>query len=144
MTFVEARGGEFLISDVYPTLEIFPIQPGINIHMHCMYPLSATRLLLLNHIMFKQETHDPMFEAMKSFSQIKGDMIALPKNDYTNGMIYNQSDRFIYSSIKFYLSQAFIDRLQVFSVAHMHHLFCLKLKGLHLSPFTKHIEWNYT
>lgn len=104
MTFVEARGGEFLISDVYPTLEIFPIQPGINIHMHCMYPLSATRLLLLNHIMFKQETHDSMFEAMKSFSQIKGDMIALPKNDYTNGMIYNQSDRFIYRVRKIYSS----------------------------------------
>ncbi len=71
MTFVEARGGEFLISDVYPTLEIFPLQPNINIHMHCMYPLSATRLLLLNHIMFKQETADPMLEAMKSFSLLQ-------------------------------------------------------------------------
>ena len=104
MTFVEARGGEFLISDVYPTLEIFPLQPNINIHMHCMYPLSATRLLLLNHIMFKQETADPMLEAMKSFSQIKGDLIALPKNDYTNGMTYAQSDKFIYRVRKIYSS----------------------------------------
>lgn len=104
MTFVEARGGEFLISDVYPTLEIFPIRPGINIHMHCMYPLSATRLLLLNHIMFKQKTNDPMLETMKSFSQIKGDLIALPKNDYTNGVAYNQNDKFIYRVRKIYSS----------------------------------------
>lgn len=104
MTFVEARGGEFLISDVYPTLEIFPLRPGINIHMHCMYPLSATRLLLLNHIMFKQETNDPMLETMKSFSQIKGDLIALPKNDYTNGVAYNQNDKFIYRVRKIYSS----------------------------------------
>lgn len=104
MTFVDARGGEFLISDNYPTLEIFPVRQGINIHLHCLYPLSATRLLLLNHIMFKQETNDPRFEFMKSFSQIKGNLIAPPKNDYTNGMIYNQSDRFIYRVRKIYSS----------------------------------------
>lgn len=102
MTFVDARGGDFLISDVYPTLEIFPISQDINIHLHCLYPLSATRLLLLNHIMFKQETYDSMFETMKKFSQIKGDLIAPPKNYYTNGMLYNQSDRFIYRVRKIY------------------------------------------
>ena len=50
MTFVDARGGEFLLSDIYPTLEVFPIT-DINIHLHCILPLSPTRMLLLNHIM---------------------------------------------------------------------------------------------
>ena len=104
MTFVDARGGEFLISDVYPTLEIFPIQTGINIYMHCLYPLSATRLLVLNHVMFKRETNDPMLETMKSFSHIKGDLIALPKNDYANGFLYSQKDKFIYKVKKVYSS----------------------------------------
>ena len=104
MTFVDARGGEFLLSDIYPTLEIFPMRPGVNIHMHCLYPLSATRLLVLNHIMFKQETNDFMLEMMKSFSHIKGNLLVLPKHDYKNGVIYNQDDKFIYKANKIYSS----------------------------------------
>jgi len=102
MTLVDSRGGEFLISDVYPTLEIFPMGPNINIHLHCLYPLSATRLLLLNHIMFKQPTDDLALEVMKSFSQIKGNLITLPKNDYSNGIIFSQADKFIYKVKKVY------------------------------------------
>ena len=45
MSFVEARGGEFLLSDIYPTLEIYPDFIA-NIHMHCLLPLSPTRLLI--------------------------------------------------------------------------------------------------
>ena len=104
MTFVDARGGEFLISDVYPTLEIFPIDPGINIHMHCLYPLSSTRLLLLNHIMFKQDTNDYRLERMKSFSQIKGDIIVAPKNEYTSRFLQDGKDKFIYKVKKIYAS----------------------------------------
>ena len=80
MTLVDARGGEFLLTDIYPTLEIFPVQPGINLHMHCFYPLSPTRMLILNHIVFKDEVDSPLFETIKSFSKISGDMIIPPKS----------------------------------------------------------------
>ena len=36
MTIIEARGGEFLLTDVYPPLEIFPVRSGVNLHMHCI------------------------------------------------------------------------------------------------------------
>ena len=104
MTFVDARGGEFLISDVYPTLEIFPMRPNVNIHLHCLFPLSATRLLLLNHVMFRQYTNDPMLEFMKNFSNIKGDLIALPKNNYVSVIPYGPNDIFIYKVKKIYSS----------------------------------------
>lgn len=102
MTFVDARGGEFVISDLYPTLEIFPIHSQANIHMHCLYQLSPTRLLLLNHIMFKQETNDPMIETMKKFSQIKGNLIIPPKNSYTNQFSYSKTDKYRYKVNKIY------------------------------------------
>ncbi len=80
MTFVDARGGEFLMSDVYPTLEILPVSNEINLHMHCLLPLSPTRMLLLNHIVFKNGDNGmPMLNAMLKYSQIQGDAIVPPK-----------------------------------------------------------------
>lgn len=102
MTFVDARGGDFLISDVYPTLEIFPFRRDINIHLHCLFPLSSTRLLLLNNIMFRKDTNAAGLEYMKNFSQIKGDLIAVPKNDYANGPIFGGEDKFKYKVKKIY------------------------------------------
>lgn len=102
MTLVDARGGEFIITDVYPTLEIFPIEPQVNIHMHCFYPLSPTRMLILNQIMFRYDTEDQLLNMMKSISQIKGNMIIPPKNKYIlNGELL-PDDEYIYKVNKIY------------------------------------------
>lgn len=104
MTFVDARGGQFILSDIYPTLEIFPIN-GVNIHMHCMLPLSPTRMLLLNHIMFRHETQNaPILKRMVSLSQIKGEAIIPPKNKYKTYGLMSPEDEFIYKVRKIYSS----------------------------------------
>lgn len=102
MTLVDARGGDFLITDVYPTLEIYPIKPQVNIHLHCFYPLSSERMLVLNHIMFKDEVSDPVIIRMKSTSKIKGDLICSPKNKYVMRGVMLPDDEFIYKVKKIY------------------------------------------
>ena len=114
MTFLDARGGEFLIGDVYPTLEVFPLKENVNIHLHCIYPLSSTRLLLLNHIMFKDEINDEVFESMKSISKIKGELVSPPKNKYVKIGNYDSNDLFIYKVNKIYESDIkYINALQL-------------------------------
>ncbi len=104
MTFVDARGGQFILSDIYPTLEVFPVG-GINIHMHCLLPLSPTRMLLLNHIMFKKENqNNPMFREMIELSQIKGDAIVPPNNKYKIYGSMSMDDEYIYKVRKIYAS----------------------------------------
>ncbi len=44
ITFVDTISGEFLLTDIYPTLEIFPLV-NANIHLHYLVPLSPTRML---------------------------------------------------------------------------------------------------
>lgn len=102
MTLVDARGGEFLLTDIYPTLEVFPVQPGINIHMHCFYPLSPTRMLILNHIMFKGETDSPILTQMKAISRITGDMIVPPKNNRVIPTAFLPNDTYTYRVRKIY------------------------------------------
>lgn len=102
MTLVDARGGEFFLTDIYPTLEIFPVQPGINLHMHCFYPLSPTRMLILNHIMFKEETSDPLLNAMKASSKISGNMIIPPKSKRKMATAFLPSDTYTYTVRKIY------------------------------------------
>ena len=106
MTLVEARGQEFIISDVYPTLEIFPISPEVNIHLHAFYPISPTRTILLNHIIFKEclrEKPDPIIGPMVKLSRIKGQMLKEPKNSYPMGSaIHTPDDKFFYRPIKIY------------------------------------------
>lgn len=102
MTFIDARGGQFILSDIYPTLEIFPMGV-VNIHMHCMLPLSPTRMLLLNHIMFKKENdNNPMLKGMRTMSQIKGDAIIPPKNKYVSYGSLSMDDQYIYKVKKVY------------------------------------------
>lgn len=104
MTIVDARGGEFLLSDIYPTLEIFPTILG-DIHMHILFPLSPTRMLILNHIMFKKENeNNQMFVPMIKLSQIKGDAIIPPSNKYKTYGKINLDDEFIYKVRKIYAS----------------------------------------
>ena len=106
MTIVDARGGDFLITDIYPTLEIFPLFNGCNIHLHCLYPISPTRLLLLNHIMFRPDANSaPNIMTMKSISQIKGNLIIPPTNKYIKGPCYHdENDEYRYKVMKIYSS----------------------------------------
>ena len=103
MTFVDARGGQFLLTDIYPTLEIYPMIDNISIHMHILFPLSPTRMLLLNHIMFRKENeNNPMFAPMIKKSKIKGDAIVPPRSDRKASMIFCPDDKFIYRVKKIY------------------------------------------
>lgn len=103
MTVIEARGEDFLISDVYPTLEIFPLEEKVSIHMHCFFPISSTRMLVLNHIMFKNDIpNDPIISPMKSFSQIHGNALIPPKNKYVVNGFHNPNDKYIYNVQKIY------------------------------------------
>ena len=106
MTLVEARGQEFIISDVYPTLEIFPVSLTVNIHLHAIYPISSNRAILLNNIFFKKvlmQKNDPIFGPMMEYSKIKGNMIKEPKNYYPKGpAIHTPDDKFFYSPVKIY------------------------------------------
>lgn len=102
MTLVDARGGEFLLTDIYPTLEIFPVTTGVNIHMHCFYPLSPTRMLILNHIMFKESVDNPLLESMKAVSKISGNMIVPPKSKRIMPTAFLPNDTFTYKVRKIY------------------------------------------
>lgn len=102
MTLVDARGGDFLITDIYPTAEIVPITNGINIYLHYLYPISPTRLLLLNHIMFKPEANQSA-QKMKAFSKIKENLIVPPEPEYVKGILtHDENDKFVYKVRKIY------------------------------------------
>ena len=106
MTMIEARGQEFIISDVYPTLEVFPIAPTINIHLHAIYPITPTRAILLNNIFFRErlrDESDPMYGPMIKFSRMKGQMLKEPKNYYPMGpTIHTPDDLYFYRPVKIY------------------------------------------
>lgn len=97
MTFIETISGEFLLTDIYPTLEIFPLIDA-NIHLHLFVPLSPTRMLLLNHIMFKSGNRckgTPM-EIMYKVSKIKGDLIIPPIPKYKLPGTLDMDDEYRY------------------------------------------------
>lgn len=105
MTIVDARGGEFILSDVFPTLEVFPIRPDVNIYLHEFYPISPTRMILLNHIMFRKgaNTSDPLIKPMYQISRIKDNMIKQPHPKYVVGpSYYMPEDLFTYHPVKIY------------------------------------------
>lgn len=106
ITIVDSRGGEFLLSDVYPTLEIFPMPLG-NLHMHCMFPLSPTRLLILNNIVFKKDyiatpLFMPMVETMRKTSKIQGNAIIPPTSKLKKIGFFSGDDEFTYKVRKIY------------------------------------------
>ena len=107
MTIVDTRGGEFLLTDVYPTLEICPLIDGVNINLHYFYPISPTRMLVLNHIMFRKEgkyniESDPVLGPMKWISEIRGNLIKQPKNILAHQGTYSIDDKYIYKPQKIY------------------------------------------
>lgn len=59
-------------------------------------------MLILNHIMFKEETSDPLLNAMKAFSKITGDMIMPPKSKRVMATTFLPSDTYTYRVRKIY------------------------------------------
>jgi hypothetical protein len=112
MTLADARGGDFLISDVYPTLEIFPVSPDgrMKAPMHVLFPVSPSRILILNHILFKKETRSdaPMKTEFESVSRIKGQLVEEPSCSYkrkgASGTLFSPDDLFTYHVGKVYES----------------------------------------
>lgn len=110
MTVVETRGQDFLISDVYPTLEICPMEDNlishtmVNMKLHRFYPISPSRMLVLNHIMFRSSAPDvlPLLQSMKRVSRIRGDWLTPPKNKYVANGIPHKDDKYIYKVCKVY------------------------------------------
>ena len=97
MTFIDTDNEEFLLTDIYPTLEIFPIDINVNLHMHCLFPLTPTRMLILNNIIFRNDCRDnPTLNMMLQRSQIQGNAIIPPINIYKNIETFNPDDKFIY------------------------------------------------
>lgn len=103
MSFADARGGEFVLSDIYPTSEFYPIPQPFGLHLHYLFPLSPTRMLILNHIMFKKENKNTLeFADMLKVSKIK-EHIPEPKVKYkTSQWIHDPNDEFLYNCIKVY------------------------------------------
>lgn len=105
LTIVDARGGEFILSDIYPTLEVFNLMPNVNIHLHELYPISSTRMILLNHIMFKKGANhnNPIINSMVKRSKIGENMIKEPKSKRVNSFnVFSPEDIFIYKPVKIY------------------------------------------
>ena len=97
MTFVDTEDEEFILTDIYPTLEVFPINVNINKRMHYLFPLTPTRMLILNDIIFRNDCRDnPTLNMMLEYSQIKGNAIIPPINIYKNIGTFNPNDKFIY------------------------------------------------
>jgi len=115
MTLVEVRGNEFIISDVYPTLEIFPVITTINICMHAIYPIMPTRAIVLNHIIFRKnmDKNNPLYGPMISISKLKGNILKEPKNEYPQGpLAHTPDDEFCYIPVKIYQNDiAYINML---------------------------------
>lgn len=103
MTFVTPRGQEFLISDVFPTAEIFPLKEGVNLYPHYMFPISPDLMLLLNMTTIKPGNEVlPITQAMMSLSKIHGNLIKPPKAQYKILGHYSKEDKFIYNVGKVY------------------------------------------
>ena len=98
MTFVDTQDEEFILTDIYPTLEVFPIDANINLHMHYLFPLTPTRMLILNYFVFRNDCWDfpTLKNMMLEYSQIKGNAIIPSINKRTSNHLLNPNDKFIY------------------------------------------------
>lgn len=106
MSFVEARGQEFILSDVYPTTEIFPIDMSTKtkIDLHAFFPISPNRILVLNHVVFRNDrkVDEPMINAMKNFSKIGSTINEIPRVSYVKRGIPSRDDEYTYTVRKIY------------------------------------------
>lgn len=105
MTFVAPRGQDFIIGDVYPTAEIFPIGiNGANLYPHLMFPISSSLMLILNHVGFRSDSRNglPMLDGMVKFSKIKGNAIVAPSAKYKIPGQFLKEDTYTYKINKIY------------------------------------------
>lgn len=104
MTFVTSRDQEFLISDVFPTAEIFPLETkGIYLYPHYMFPISPDLMLLLNMTIIKPGSKStPITKSMNLFSKIHGNLLKPPKAQYKTSGYFSKEDKFVYNIGKVY------------------------------------------
>ncbi len=108
MTFVTPRGQDFLLCDIYPTAEIYPLGlNGANLYAHFIFPISPNLLLLLNHIAFKPGSNVdlPITNNMVTLSMIKGNSVKPPKAIYIDSRAYNKEDIYTYKINKIYKNE---------------------------------------
>ena len=93
MTFVDTRDLEFIIGDVYPTTEAFPIENNEgHFHMHYIFPISEKRCILLNHVLFlKGNENNPHALKYLYRSNIKGNILGEPVTTYFNGFNFDKT-----------------------------------------------------
>jgi hypothetical protein len=106
MSFVEARGQEFILSDIYPTTEIFPIDMSTKtkIDLHAFFPISPNRVLVLNHVIFRKDrkADEPMINTMKNFSKIGPTINEIPRVKYIKRGTFSREDEYTYTVRKIY------------------------------------------
>lgn len=103
ISFADARGGEFVLSDIFPTSELYPFPKPFGVHLHYLFPISPTRMIILNHIMFKKENKNiTEFDSMIRISKIK-EYISEPKVKYKISQEnHDTNDEFTYNCNKIY------------------------------------------
>lgn len=106
MSFVETRGQEFILSDIYPTTEIFPIDmtSKTKIDLHAFFPISPNRVLILNHVMFRKDRKidEPVINAMRNFSKIGPTINEIPRVKYVKKGTFSPGDQYTYTVRKIY------------------------------------------
>lgn len=105
MTIVESRGQDFVLTDIYPTTEVLPLNfENANFHMHQMFPISPNRCILLNSIIWKKHVSKdhPFYQPMNQLSKIKGKLLTEPKAEYIEYGKFSSEDRFIFTVVKAY------------------------------------------
>ena len=68
MSFIETDDEHFLITDVNPTNEVFPLNPYCA--MHYLFPLSPKRMLLLSRVEFSKQGDNGLNLLFKQYSKI--------------------------------------------------------------------------
>lgn len=102
MTFIEARGQDFILGDMYPTSEKYLITMEAGIHMHYFYPLTPNLLLVLNSIHYKKEYKNITPFNFFEFSRTKDQFVIQPKNIRKNEFKISDEDEYIYKVQKIY------------------------------------------
>lgn len=88
MSFLDARGGEFVLTDVYPTFEVVELDGGGIMPIHILVPLSPTRMLILSHLCFLPIP--PQLNIIKnidSYTRIDKSLTKPPVENVANGEI---------------------------------------------------------
>lgn len=103
MTIIESRGQDFLIGDVYPTSESYYLTDKVGIHMHIIFPISPSRVLLLNSTMFdKKLKGDQYSELLRKRSKFNECTLRQPAVFRKNKISLSLEDVFEYKVVNLY------------------------------------------